>query len=339
MFAKPLPARDLDSKADPKATGKTKRDKKARQAKKYEGKHKSDDDDDTPREFRRLMQFHAQRSTPQTDGKKRKRGGGEEGLDGQDGSGSTRKKKSGNGGASTMNGTTTATSSSIKSNKKADAETMPKILPGEKLSDFAARVDREMPLSEMKRSAKAHTSDIAKTRDKPLTKHDKRLRRLQSQWREDDEKIRGKEEMEREEREAEMEDQLELWKKWDTEAGKTKAKKKGAPQKKKNRGKGHRGDGGDSDDDDDDDDYDDTDPWAKLNNPDRLNKPANPLDVAKAPPQLIKPKAAFKVRGGAKVNVANVPAATGSLRRREELADERRNIVEEYRRLMAEKRQ
>lgn len=337
MFAKPLPARDLDSKTDPKATGKTKRDEKALQAKKYESKRKSGNDDDTPREFRRLMQFHAQWSTPQADGKKRKREGGEEGLDSQDGSGSTRKKKSGNEGASTTNGTTTATNRSSNSNKKADAETMPKILPGEKLSDFAARVDREMPLSEMKRSVKAPTSDITKIRDKPLTKHDKHLRRLQSQWREDDEKIREKEEMEREEREAEMEDQLELWKKWDTEAGKTKAKKKGAPQKKKkNRGKGH-GDGGDSDDNDND--YDDADPWAKLNNPDRLNKPANPLDVAKAPPQLIKPKAAFKVRGGAKVNVANVPAATGSLRRREELADERRNIVEEYRRLMAEKRQ
>jgi hypothetical protein len=65
----------------------------------------------------------------------------------------------------------------------------------------------------------------------------------------------------------------------------------------------------------------------------------NPFETAPAPPSLVKPREIFKVRGGAKVDVANVPTAVGSLRRREELAGERRNIVEEYRRLMAEKRQ
>jgi hypothetical protein len=54
---------------------------------------------------------------------------------------------------------------------------------------------------------------------------------------------------------------------------------------------------------------------------------------------LTKPREVFKIRGGARVDVANVPNAVGSLRRREELATERKNIVEEYRRLMAERRQ
>lgn len=327
MVAKPLPARDPNSKS--KATGKTKKDEKARHAQKFEKKRKTDLDDDTPRAFRRLMQIQAkhqqqQRPQPQPDGKKRKRE--DTGNTTQDGS--TRKKKTGNDPA-----TDTATT---KETSQPEPYSAPHILPGEKLSDFAARVDREMPLSELKRSNKASPTDLPKIREQRLTKHDKRLRRLQSQWREEEEKIQEREAMEREDREAEMEDQLELWKQWEKESGKSKAKKKGAaPQKKKKKNGGE----GNGDGVSDDDDYDAADPWAKLNKPDRINKPANPLDVVQAPPQLTKPREVFKVRGGARVNVDNVPTSMGSLRRREELADERKSIVEEYRRLMAEKRQ
>lgn len=327
VIAKPLPARDPNTKSKSKATGKNKKEEQAKQARKYETKRKADHDD-TPRAFRHLMQLQErakqqkqQQPSSKTDGtegskKKRKR----DTEDGHDES--TPKKKSG--GASTASAATDAAA-------KTGSQTAPKILPGEKLSDFAARVDREMPLSEMKRSSHAPAGDLPKIREQRLTKHDKRLRRLQAQWREEDVKIREREQAEREEREAEMEDQLELWKQWETEAGKTKAKKAEA-QKKKKKNRGNAA-AGDSDDDDD------PDPWAKLNNPERMNRQINPLDVAQAPPQLTKPREIFKVRGGAKVNVANVPAAVGSLRRREELADERKNIVEEYRRLMAEKRQ
>lgn len=332
MVAKPLPARDPNSKS--KATGQTKKEEKARQAQKFEKKRKTDLDDDTPRAFRRLMQVQAKHQQqqqqqqkpqpqPQSDGKKRKRGGTESST--QDGS--KQKKKPGK--APATNATTTNETS------KPDSKFVPHILPGEKLSDFAARVDREMPLSEMKRSNKASPADLPKIREQRLTKHDKRLRRLQSQWREDEEKIQEREAIEREDREAEMEDQLELWKQWEKEAGKSKAKKGPAPQKKKKKNKGEENGDGVSDDDD----YDPADPWAKLNKPERVNKAANPQDVVQAPPQLTKPREIFKVRGGAKVNVDNVPTAMGSLRRREELADERKNIVEEYRRLMAEKRQ
>lgn len=269
------------------------------------------------------MQFQSKQQQPKPgDGegkKKRKR----DTADGQNDS--SRKKKLGNTPASTS----TTGDTTTPTNTESKPETTMKILPGEKLSDFSARVDREMPLSEMKRSSQGAAPDAPKIREQRLTKHDKRLRRLQSQWREEEAKIVEREEAEREERAEEMDDQLRLWKQWETEAGK--AKKKGASQKKKkNKDKGH-GNNGDSDDDA-------GDPWAKLNNRNRLNRPANPQDVVQAPPQLRKPGEKFKVRG-AKVNVANVPAAMGSLRRREELADERKNIVEEYRRLMAEKRQ
>lgn len=222
-----------------------------------------------------------------------------------------------------------STEGSTEKKKSTSASAMgldnPKILPGEKLSDFAARVDRELPLSAMKRSNNPTASDVPKLRGERLTKHERRLRRLQRQWRAEEERIQERENEEKDEREADMDDQNQLWKQWEAEAGKK--KKKGPATKKKK-----EEDDGDSDADDD------PDPWAKLNRPDRVNKPANPFDVAQAPPQLSKAKGKFKVRGGARVDVANVPGAVGSLRRREELAGERRNVVEEYRRLMAEKR-
>jgi hypothetical protein len=228
------------------------------------------------------------------------------------------------------------------SNKKpAQAEAKPqvsakekqnlKILPGERLAEFAARVDREMPLSQMTKTTKSGEAKMNEQRKQ--TKHEKHLRRLQSGWREEEAKILEREQEQREEREAEMEVELQQWKDWDIEAG-GKAKKRAIAAKKNKK----KGKGGDDDDDAPDSGDDDPDPWAKLKKRDQERK-KNPFEVAHAPPTLIKPREIFKVRGGAKVDIANVPAAVGSLRRREELAGERRNIVEEYRKLMAEKRQ
>ena len=271
------------------------------------------------------MQFQASRTQPKT-----KSPGG--GLDSGPGGEGRKRKRDANDGGNGSTGQKKEKPTPITEEKGATGPKteIPKILPGEKLSDFSARVDRELPLAAMKRSAKPTGSDLAHIREERQTKHEKRLRRLQREWREEEAAIREREEEEREEAEENMEDELQLWKQWEAETGKN--KKKGAVAKKnKRRNTGQNGSGSDSDDDD-------PDPWAKLNKRDRSNRPVNPFDVAQAPPQLTKPKGKFKVRGGAKVDVANVPAAVGSLRRREELASERRNIVEEYRRLMAEKR-
>ncbi|RHZ52375.1 uncharacterized protein CDV56_104841 [Aspergillus thermomutatus] len=323
MIANPLPVRDPNA---PKTKGK-KPTPKSKDAKKENtstfARSKSSLDDDTPRAFRRLMQLQAnggKQAPPKSDAsetgsKKRKRDTTEDRKE------SSRKKTAGS--------STTTTSANAATSTTAAAEPKPtsklKILPGEKLSDFAARVDREMPISGMKRSGKPASADLPKLREERRTKHEKHLRRLQEQWRKEEVEILEREAAEREEREAEMEEQLELWKEWEMEAGKGKAKKKGAAARRKKKGDGPQEDDG-------------PDPWAKLKKRDRMNKPANPFDVVQAPPQLTKPKEVFKVRGGARVDVANVPAAVGSLRRREELASERRTIVEEYRRLMAEKR-
>ncbi|RMJ27531.1 hypothetical protein PHISP_01588 [Aspergillus sp. HF37] len=307
LVAKPLPTRELQSKPSNKTNKKKNADQKTK-FQRFETQTKNGLNDDTPKAFRRLMQYQEGRANKHTptpsdpdtgETRKRKRGATDGKMEG-----STGKKKSASASATCLDN--------------------PKILPGEKLSDFAARVDRELPLSDMKRSNNPTASDVPKLRGERLTKHERRLRRLQRQWREEEERIQERENEEKDEREANMDDQNQLWKQWEAEAG----KKKKAPATKKRKGE----DDGGSDADDD------PDPWAKLNRTDRVNKPANPFDVVQAPPQLTKAKGKFKVRGGARVDVANIPSAVGSLRRREELAGERRNVVEEYRRLMAEKR-
>ncbi|KAI5820460.1 hypothetical protein BZA77DRAFT_341153 [Pyronema omphalodes] len=62
-------------------------------------------------------------------------------------------------------------------------------------------------------------------------------------------------------------------------------------------------------------------------------------DVAHAPPVLKKPKALLYVGGSkALVDVEGIPRKSGSLAKREELAGERRNLIEQYREMMAAKR-
>ncbi|KAI5296842.1 Calcineurin subunit B [Ascosphaera pollenicola] len=195
---------------------------------------------------------------------------------------------------------------------------MPTILPGEKLSDFAARVDQAMPLSGI---AKRHAVAVPglKIRETRTTKHEKHLRRLQKGWREEEARLLEKEAEEREERDAAMEELEEQWRALEAEAGPRK-KRKG----NKKGGKGVV--------------EEEEDPWAVLNRKVKEERKRNPLETVEAPPVLTQLRPKFKVYGGATVSVENVPGAAGSLRRREELREERESIVEQYRRLMAEKR-
>ncbi|KAJ9288015.1 hypothetical protein DTO021C3_4419 [Paecilomyces variotii] len=317
-IAKPLPVREAELKNKNKNKNDNKNKKNTDVAngaatnKKKKSRAGGGLVDDTPKAFARLMQLQKTGRMPS-------------GLD--DGSKTKKRKRDG---AGDDNNEKAAKKAQVSASSK-DNPAIPKILPGEKLSDYSARVNMALPLSGISKSRNPASGELPKLRETRQTKHEKHLRRLQKGWREEEAKIREREQEEREEREAEMEEQLDLWKEWEAEAGKNKAKKKGNKSKKKKKGKN----GLDSDIDDDDDD----DPWEKLKERDRASRPANPLEVVQAPPQLIKPREVFKVRGGARVDVANVPNAAGSLRRREELAGERKSIVEEYRRLMAEKRQ
>ncbi|EAS34971.3 uncharacterized protein CIMG_00325 [Coccidioides immitis RS] len=329
-IAKPLPAR-LDNGT--KDAGQT---KNAKQRKKPA--HTDDFGDDTPRQFARMMRRFQQSMPGGKDGNK---------MNSDTAAGNeknTRKRKRGGDIPTEASGQNNKpkVQKADAAVKSAESTSVPKILPGEKLSDYAARVDQALPLSGVARKAgntgaSKMDADIRNLREHRQTKHEKRLLRLQKGWREEEAKIREKEEAEREEREAEDEEVNDTWKQWEAEAGhgkKKKKKKKGGKKKKKNGAAA--ADGPDYSDDSDDDD-----PWAKLNKKKCAAQPLNPFDVVQAPPEnLAKVKEIFKVHGinGAKVDVANVPAAAGSLRRREELASHRQSIVEEYRRIMAEKR-
>ncbi|KAI5841999.1 hypothetical protein BZA05DRAFT_432119 [Tricharina praecox] len=82
---------------------------------------------------------------------------------------------------------------------------------------------------------------------------------------------------------------------------------------------------------------DSPDPWADL---EKKREQIKFGDVAAAPPTLKKPRALLYLGGkaAAAVDVDGVPKSAGSLAKREELAGQRRNIIEEYRKMMAEKR-
>ncbi|KAK2819428.1 hypothetical protein FQN49_007855 [Arthroderma sp. PD_2] len=327
-IAKSLPAR-LEK------AGKSKKGQAPKKGSKQKSATVKELQDDTPRAFARLMRVY-QESTG-----KRKKGDGDEDL--ESGEHNNRKRKRQN--ESDKKPNTTKKGIKAKAGDDAKAASTPKILPGERISDFAARVDRALPFSELAKrasSSKGGKDAIGKLRETRQTKHEKRLLRLQSQWREDDKKFREKRQAEIEEAEGEEEEVNDLWKEWEREAGagvKGKSKKSSMAQKKKKKKKKGTGD-------DDSDGFissdDDEDPWAKLNRKAKITKSVNPADVVQAPPEkLAKPREIFKVHGmrGAKVHVADVPAAAGSLRRREELASERQSIVEQYRKLMANKRE
>ncbi|OJD24710.1 hypothetical protein ACJ73_03922 [Blastomyces percursus] len=342
-IAKPLPAKSRDADNKESSNNKKRKPKKSTQDALK---------DDTPKAFLRMMnQF--QKATFGTAPRARSS------LD--DGTKPNKRRRGEQEGGPSIAKGTGVTSKGARNSTKLNSEpqppappppssTIPKILPGERMSDFSTRVNQALPLSGISR--KSGSSSISKDpalknlREHRQTKHERRLLRLQRGWREEEARIKEREEAERQEREAEEDEVNEQWKAWEAEAGltkKTKTAKNKKKKKKKRAGKGGGALGGDGSDanaatvDDDDDD----DPWAELNRKAKAMQPANPLEVVQAPPeQLTKPKEKFKVRGmgGARVNVANVPSAAGSLRTREELAEERQSIVDEYRRIMAEKR-
>jgi hypothetical protein len=84
---------------------------------------------------------------------------------------------------------------------------------------------------------------------------------------------------------------------------------------------------------------DSPDPWADL---EKRREAIRFGDVAQAPPTLKKPKPLLYMAGSkgnkAAVDVDGVPKIAGSLAKREELAGERRSLIDAYRKMMVEKR-
>ena len=97
-------------------------------------------------------------------------------------------------------------------NATEDATSKLKILPGERLSDFALRVDQTLPLSSIPKHSTKETVKIPGLKQKQnLTKHNKKLLRKQGQWREEEKRRKEKEEEKAEEWEDQREEDSLLW--------------------------------------------------------------------------------------------------------------------------------
>lgn len=256
-------------------------------------KRNKDNADDTPKAFARLMAMQQ--------GQKLRSG-----LD--DGIKKTKKQKKAD----------AKPEAPVKLAGENHAVEVPTIKPGERMSDFSARVDAALPISGL-------INKTGKGGKDPLglkvgrTKTEKRMHRMYDEWREEERKIQEKREEARELAEEEEDEEGNV--KWKIDEQIEQSKKKGKKRKKAI---------GEIDDGDDD-------PWAVLIK--KRNEGKIGLnDVAQAPPTFTKvPKEKFKVRG-ARVDVEDVPKAAGSLRRREELGEVRMSIIEQYRQMMKENR-
>lgn len=157
--------------------------------------------DDTPKAFARLMAWHK-------DG--RKIGGG---LDNGNSQPKKPKKKPAVIADSSQNTKTdgAAATEALKTQKEL------KIQPGESLRDFSLRVDQSLPLSSLpKQNANPNAALPEDLREKEkkakyLTKHNKRLARMQSEWRNTEAKLKAKEEAEADENVEKLEEQKLLW--------------------------------------------------------------------------------------------------------------------------------
>jgi len=200
---------------------------------------------------------------------------------------------------------------------------IPTIRPGEKMSAFSARVDAALPISGLiNKGAKGGKDPLGLKVGR--TKTEKRMHRMYDEWRAEEKRIqeRKMDALEEAEEEAMDQDGQVKWK-VDIEAVKDKAGKKKKRMGKKKKVLGEVEDGED-------------DPWARVKR-DRGEGKVGLNDVVQAPPTFTKvPKEKFKVRG-ARVEVEDVPRASGSLRRREELGSVRRSVVEGYRAMMKER--
>ncbi|KAG4427753.1 hypothetical protein IFR05_016766 [Cadophora sp. M221] len=277
---------------------------------------RKDTDDDTPKAFQRLMAFAQGKKLPK-------------GLDDGVRVTKTEEKKRRKIAAAAAAGEGEGEVEIIVEKEKEKAKegvNMPTIRPGERMSDFSARVDAALPVAGLiNKSVRSGKDPLGLKVGR--TKTEKRMHRMYDEWRAEEARIqeRRQEAMEIAEEEEEDEDGQVRWKESSTTTGTT----GGGGGKKKKKGKGKKKILGEIDDGEDD-------PWANVGKS-RGEVKAGLNDVVLAPPTFTKPpREKFKVRG-ARVEVEDVPRKSGSLRRREELGGVRREVVQGYRDMMAKR--
>jgi hypothetical protein len=278
--ARPL---SIHKKSDPIFTADIDKRRKfeARKQRKEQKKGSEYKSDDTPKAFKRLMAFQEGKKTRNglddgmsTSSKKRKRT--------TEAAMEARASKPG----SASNGAPERTENKPEPTEADPPATTLKIQPSESLSSFALRVDQSLPLTSLpKHNQKAQPVTDANGKPLPglkpyLTKHNKRLARMQKEWRATEQRLRAKEEEQAEELADQKEEDSLLW----LGAGVDPSNPKG----RKKRGRGR--------------DVDDVDPWKVLEKKRREEgslKQKGLQDVVSAPPVLKPLKNIFKEKGDA----------------------------------------
>lgn len=285
-------------------------------------KAKTSLEDDTPRAFQRLLNYTLKgRRLPS-------------GLDDNPEPSSKKRKRN----------TEISTSQSMPADRSSQTVNpipeLPKILPSEPLSAFAARVDAALPLAGLARSKRGGGPDVQGARQ---TRMERKMQRMQHEWREND---RKRKELAEEEDDARVIEDDEMGVSGainpSRRAGHTGNAK--AETKKKKRGNHQLAQT----------DLDDDDPWASLARK-RAEHAENPTstgrgrglvglhDVVLAPPKLpkmlrAKMKAAVRGPGTGTESSHVVQPSVPGLRRQAELSAARREVIEGYRRMMRERR-
>ncbi len=269
---------------------------------------KNDPKDDTPRAFTRLMNYTSTgRKLPRglDDGikpsksKKRKRGADDQEQAAQD---------------------------VVHPSHETQAE-VPKILPGERMADYSARVDQALPVVGL--ANKGGSKGVAGLKERQ-TKTERKMQRMQKEWREAD--VRRKAKLQEAEEEAEDEEE-------ENGGGRVFVGAKGSGKgKKKGKRRMNKGGGEASDENSDDDE----DPWAVVAANRRREQEEKEKgegkgglvglhDVVLAPPKFTKVPTK-------KVDVADL-VRKGGLKKQVELSEARASVIEGYRRMMKERRE
>ncbi|KAL8932312.1 MAG: hypothetical protein Q9216_006891 [Gyalolechia sp. 2 TL-2023] len=202
---------------------------------------------------------------------------------------------------------------------------VPKILPGERMGDYAARVDQALPVAGLVN--KGSKKGVAGER-RQQSRMEKRMQKMQKEWRE--EEARRKAKLEEQKEEEEEEDQEHGFEVNDqrSSSGKT---KKGKRRRRKSQ------------------EDEDEDPWAvvaanrkreqeekekeKEKEKDGKGKGKGLVglhDVVHAPPK-------FERVPKAKVSLGDA-MRKGGLKKQVEMSEARKSVIEEYRRMMRERR-
>ncbi|KAL8999380.1 MAG: hypothetical protein Q9169_001806 [Polycauliona sp. 2 TL-2023] len=273
-------------------------------------KRKNDPSNDTPRAFTRLMNYTSTgHKTPR-------------GLDDGIKPPTNRKRKRGSNAEE-------QTTQDVPDPSDKTKAAIPKLLPGERMADYSARVDQAFPVVGLVSKGKG---SVGGTKERQ-TKTERKMQRMQKEWREEDERRKAK--LQEAEEEAEDEEDENGGRVAESTVRSGKGKKKGKRRKNK-RGVGIEGADADGGDDDDED------PWAVVAANRRKEQEEKEKgegkgglvglhDVVLAPPKFTKVPTK-------KLDVADV-LKKGGLKKQVELSEARTSVIEGYRRMMKERRE